>query len=313
MIDEGDVYYRCMMVGFDEAWSPLQREAEFTFTSLPPGQYLLRLQAWAPLCGEGPVCEAAAFEVKAPWWVSRLTWLSNAVEAGRDMIVGQKRNSRLLRINEELARTVQLRTEELVRANNKLSNANTQLSVMARVDSLTMVPNRRAFSEVAAREWKRAIRDRSPIALLLIDIDFFKLYNDHYGHLEGDRCLKKVAQALNTCIREGIDFFARFGGEEFVACLTNCDHDEALLLAKRLCTTVSGLQLPHPGSPWKVVTVSVGVCSTTASERVTTDDVLASADKALFEAKHAGRNQASHQALEPKRFAPGQSISQGRP
>ncbi len=169
------------------------------------------------------------------------------------------------------------------------------LSVLAMSDGLTGIANRRAFDEELDRQITVAKRLHHPLSVLLIDIDFFKLYNDKYGHIQGDEALKSVAKVLKESLNRNIDFVARYGGEEFVCILPNTDINGAIQVAKRFGTAIANLQIEHKYSdaaPY--ITVSSGSATLQASELNLHShaDVLVKADKALYQAKEAGRNQA---------------------
>ncbi len=160
-------------------------------------------------------------------------------------------------------------------------------------DGLTDIANRRYFDQRAEREWKRVLRTGLPLSLLLIDIDHFKQYNDHYGHGAGDECLRQVAQALAHCGERPSDLVARYGGEEFVALLPETKINGARHLAERMRAAVEALAIPHArSSAASVVTLSIGV-ATHGPDSTKTDlrHLQECADQALYHAKHQGRNQ----------------------
>jgi diguanylate cyclase (GGDEF)-like protein len=160
------------------------------------------------------------------------------------------------------------------------------------LDALTLIPNRRKFDETLAMEWRRAMRDKTPLSLVMVDIDYFKQYNDHYGHGAGDICLQKVAAALAESVVRPSDLVARYGGEEFVVILPDTHQQAALHVAERVRESIERLALPHAHSTVAaVVTISVGV----ATQQVTQEHLLPkilsdAADKALYSAKNEGRN-----------------------
>jgi len=172
----------------------------------------------------------------------------------------------------------------------ELEEANAQLERLSNLDGLTGLPNRRHFEFIYQTEWRRACRERRWISLVMIDVDYFKSYNDHHGHLAGDECLKRIAQALNERLRAG-DLVARYGGEEFVALLTGNSRQGALQAADRMRLRVRQLELEHGRSSVSpFVTISLGVASRQADLEVDPQDLLARADKALYLAKTRGRN-----------------------
>ena len=179
------------------------------------------------------------------------------------------------------------RTSELQRANEKLEE-------LSRIDPLTGVANRRHFNEMLLREWRRGIREGTPLALLLIDVDFFKRFNDNYGHLRGDECLQAVARALNSAFRRPGDLVARYGGEEFAVVLPN-SCGEVARVAERCRAAVEALDIPHAKSEVADhVTVSVGISSVMPGDTLSPDYLLDCADKGLYVAKERGRNRVEY-------------------
>lgn len=181
------------------------------------------------------------------------------------------------RLYESLEAKVQQRTEELRQMSMK--------------DGLTGIANRRAFDERLAIEWRRGLRQGAALALLMIDIDHFKAFNDHYGHLDGDRCIRRVAQALASVASRGADLVARYGGEEFALLLPDCDTVAAAGLAADCVEAVRALGISHACSPAAPqVTISVGFSSCTVAAERSAEQLVAEADQALYRAKRAGRN-----------------------
>jgi len=164
----------------------------------------------------------------------------------------------------------------------------------AYLDGLTGVSNRRMFDERLMAEWARAVRHRAPLGLLLIDVDHFKPFNDRYGHLVGDDCLRRVAKALKAALKRPTDLLARYGGEEFAVLLPETDEAGALAVGRVLCEQVQALAIPHDDNPGVgVVTVSIGVAQHPAGGLGQAAALLALADGALYRAKSDGRNQVS--------------------
>lgn len=159
------------------------------------------------------------------------------------------------------------------------------------VDGLTGIANRRYFDVALDRELRRAQRMKSELSLLLIDIDSFKAYNDHFGHQQGDTCLATVAQALAAKLKRPADVAARYGGEEFAAILPDTSLEQARLHANAIREHVAGLALPHaPAAHWPMVTLSIGVASFDRERLHEVPALIEAADKALYAAKHGGRN-----------------------
>ena len=177
-------------------------------------------------------------------------------------------------------------------AEAKLLEANQMLILQATTDPLTRIKNRRAFNEKLDEEWGRAIRTGVTVGLLMIDIDYFKQYNDHKGHVAGDHCLKDVADAIAGVVRHPPDMVARYGGEEFVCLLPGADKAAASEVATRVIDELRGRQLPHGFSVVdKDVTVSIGGASIIPDNTTAPEYLVKTADKNLYEAKNNGRNQ----------------------
>ncbi|MCH9695317.1 MAG: diguanylate cyclase [Gammaproteobacteria bacterium] len=203
--------------------------------------------------------------------------LRRSIEAGEEL-------------RRELTRAVATKEAEVADRTADLEEANKQLHDLSKSDALTGIPNRREFDAFQLRMWRSALRNRKPIATILMDIDFFKIYNDALGHQQGDNCLTRVAQALHDCASRPLDLVARYGGEEFAAILGDANIHEALIVAERMRKAVLDLRIPHPGSGHEYVSISVGVVSTVPKTPIGSDVLLRSTDEALYYAKAAGRN-----------------------
>ena len=167
-----------------------------------------------------------------------------------------------------------------------------QLSILSQQDALTGLANRRYLDEVLENEWKRAMRHEMPITIMMIDIDFFKLYNDTLGHIQGDQCLRRIAILLGSITSRSGDLAARYGGEEFLLLFSMTDQDQALIQVKRLMELVSNIGINHPKSQIsKHVTISVGVATMVPSLGDSLSEFISRADHALYIAKSNGRNQ----------------------
>lgn len=194
------------------------------------------------------------------------------------------------RMDQDQRRAYLARLREQQR-NEELSHAVELLGRLSAEDALTRLANRREFDRRLGIEWNRARRDGHALGLVLIDVDCFKNYNDHYGHPAGDACLQKVADALQSAARRSGDLVARFGGEEFVALLPGSDIADAAALAERMRRHVADLQIPHAASRVTAgVTVSLGVASLKPADAGQPPDLVAAADAALYRAKEQGRN-----------------------
>ena len=162
------------------------------------------------------------------------------------------------------------------------------------LDDLTGVANRRHFDVAIDREARRARRTGSPLSLMMLDIDFFKAYNDHYGHQQGDACLEAVSAALATMQQRPADLFARYGGEEFSVILPDTPGETAMQMARAMCRKVRDLHIPHEASqaPHKLITISIGVASTDTGQLREVYELINAADRALYQAKACGRDRA---------------------
>jgi diguanylate cyclase (GGDEF)-like protein len=179
-----------------------------------------------------------------------------------------------------------------VRIHLELKCYRDHLKTLSTIDGLTGVANRRKFDESIEIEWRRARRNQSPLSLIMMDIDFFKAYNDHYGHLAGDECLRKLACELNEICRRPADLLARYGGEEFVMLLPEVDSKGAAMVANRVQEKIKSIAIPHAHSGVAgYVTLSMGVASMIPGDNQTLFDLINSADNLLYAAKRSGRNQ----------------------
>lgn len=165
-----------------------------------------------------------------------------------------------------------------------------QLAEEASLDELTGIANRRSFNRTFHLEALRQTRSSSALAVMLVDVDYFKQYNDLYGHLPGDACLKKIAETLKQLLRRDSDLVARFGGEEFVVLVPMTDPAGAEVIARNILQAVADLGIPHEANPGGVVTVSVGVACWSRGFPLDQVLLLEQADRALYQAKEAGRN-----------------------
>ncbi|HMH18614.1 MAG TPA: diguanylate cyclase [Burkholderiales bacterium] len=187
------------------------------------------------------------------------------------------------RLDEMRRRQVQTSTELLV--------ANKQLEQIASQDGLTELANRRSFDVYLAAELARARRSKKTVALVLCDVDFFKPYNDHYGHPAGDECLKRVAAALQSACRRPADLVARYGGEEFALVLPDTELNGAVQVAETVRKAVEGLKVAHEhSSAASYVSISAGVAAQLPDMTITAEQLIMAADEALYQAKHLGRN-----------------------
>ncbi|MDJ0599404.1 MAG: diguanylate cyclase [Crocosphaera sp.] len=196
--------------------------------------------------------------------------------------------------NQQLRQEIEQRKkieQELRFSKLALKKANEKLNTLSIIDSMTGIPNRRRFDEYLLQEWKRLARDNQPLSLILCDIDFFKNYNDTYGHIAGDNCLNKVAQALKTVVNRSSDLVARFGGEEFAIILPDTNEKGVKAIAKNVNIAIQNLKIPHAQSNVSnYVTISVGGSTQIPEHKQTPQNLIHQADMALYLAKQQGRN-----------------------
>jgi diguanylate cyclase (GGDEF)-like protein len=192
---------------------------------------------------------------------------------------------------EEKTRELDAKVIELETLQTKLEKSNEKLRQLSSLDGLTDIPNRRFFNETMTREWQRGTRRQKPLSLILADIDHFKAFNDAYGHVMGDDCLKQVAKSLRKSILRDVDTIARYGGEEFAAILPETDETGAILIIQRMLESIKNLEIDHCASPTAdYVTVSFGLSTMIPNPNQHPTELIESADRALYLAKNSGRN-----------------------
>ncbi|MDD5175545.1 MAG: diguanylate cyclase [Sterolibacterium sp.] len=179
---------------------------------------------------------------------------------------------------------------ETLRDMTEHKRTQTTLEYFASRDSLTGISNRRSFDDKLDIEWRRALRDDLPIALVMVDVDHFKRYNDTYGHQSGDECLRQVAQAMQNTLFRPSDLVARYGGEEFTMILPATDSEGVMVVAERIQDGIARLTIPHSRGEQGRVTLSIGIASVVPQPGTGCEALIAAADAALYRAKHDGRN-----------------------
>ncbi|MFK4763793.1 diguanylate cyclase [Desulfobaculum sp. SPO524] len=185
-----------------------------------------------------------------------------------------------------------------VRTHLDLKRKTDILENLSSFDGLTSIPNRRRFDEVLDLEWRRALRSALPLSIIMLDIDFFKRFNDNYGHTAGDDCLRKVAKLLAGQLKRPHDLVARYGGEEFVVVLPETDYDGASIIGESMRLAIESKSIMHEYSEiGSVVTISVGVAATIPSQEKNADELVHTADKMLYRAKEGGRNRVEGMVL----------------
>jgi diguanylate cyclase (GGDEF)-like protein/PAS domain S-box-containing protein len=226
-------------------------------------------------------CEGAMIECRVQKPDGEFIWVEASLRLVRDPETGLP--SGILNV----VRDVSERKE----AEKKLQEAYNAVEALAITDALTGLANRRRFDQYLAVEWRRSMRDRQPLSLLMLDADKFKAYNDTYGHQRGDNCLKQIAEACMDVVSRPGDLVGRFGGEEFVVVLPNTESEGAMHVANEICEALRGRRLPHSGNLPGIVTISAGCATLVPKFGKHAADLIEMADKALYRAKFNGRNQ----------------------
>lgn len=285
-IDEERLEYRYRLLGFEADWTTTSIP-QCAYTSLPVGEYTLEVQSyWGP-SGWSDVTALMSVNVLRSSLSSAIRRTAEQFDVRRVFSSGERR------ARHELEQMVRARTIELSEAQGELLKLNRELEELSRIDSLTGVANRRFFQSTLESELAKSRRTGRPVSLIMIDIDYFKVLNDHFGHSVGDTCLQNVAWSLVRAVRDYTDVVARCGGEEFAVVLPGLDQDAASAVALRIGEAVRALHIEHPTSPFGVITVSSGVACHDPSSPATSMDASAlfiAADRALYRAKDSGRD-----------------------
>jgi len=290
--DPRRVRFRYRLQGRDERWFEAGGRRVAYYPFLPPGENRFDVIAANADGVWNPQGASFTFAVRprltdtpAPWVLLPVLVLFLASGAVWLRLRAVRRRE------QRLAADVAARTAELREAQARLEAANRRLDRLARLDALTGIPNRRSLMERLDAEWRRAVRRRRPLGLLMIDIDFFKRYNDLHGHPAGDECLRQVTSLLSNGLRRADEMLARYGGEELAAVVPETSAAELADLAERLRQCVAEARIPHGDStvaPW--VTVSIGGAIAVPAAWDSQERLAAAADSALYQAKRAGRN-----------------------
>lgn len=294
-LDSGTLYYRRpfveSIIGLDISSGPLLqlyrrtgRVGTAMFASKVDG--VRRLYSYRHLDGYPLIVAAAlsADEIYAPWWTASLQLVSGLAFFITILLWLGKRLLRQLAIRERLEQQLHL-------VSDGLAEANAELSSLALKDGLTNIANRRAFDAAMQRELARARRDGTSVALLMLDVDHFKKFNDSYGHQAGDACLRRIASTISSQVTRPADLPARYGGEEFVVLLPATSPHGVATVAERIREAVAALQIEHANSVEGRVTVSIGGATMNPAIDADPAHLISAADKALYEAKREGRNQ----------------------
>ncbi|MFT3742745.1 MAG: diguanylate cyclase [Pyrinomonadaceae bacterium] len=279
------IKFQYKMDGHDEDWIDAGTRRTANYSYLPPGNYTFRVRASN---GDGVWSESDA-TVKMDLWpyfyqTNAFIFLCVLIAAVGLLLIWKISVHQLEARERRLTRLVAERTAELAKANEDLQN-------LANSDGLTRIGNRRRFEAFLADEWHRAVRFKTEISLIMIDIDHFKLYNDTYGHHAGDDCLQRVADAFAGTIHRPTDLVARFGGEEFAMVLGGTSAEGALMIAEQAVENIRKMQIRHSESlTSEFLTVSVGIATVFANFDMSETDLIKLADAALYRAKRDGRD-----------------------
>lgn len=278
----GKNLYAYRLDGFDRDWVQAGSRHEATYTNLWPGSYRFRVMGADSTGLWAESSETVTVEVEPAPWVSWYAVMLYVALLALVAYLFQK-----ARISISLGQKV----AELETLRRQLEEVNLRLDQLARLDGLTGIPNRRALDLWLAEEWARAQRQKQSVALMMLDIDDFKRFNDYYGHLEGDTCLKAVANALSQNLHRTTDFCGRYGGEEFVIVLQDTDLEGAVRVAERMLASIDALEIPHAVSTaTPTVSISVGVASEIPGPETSLESLMRHADQALYRAKAQGRH-----------------------
>lgn len=277
--------FKYKLEGYDTDWveSGTRRSAFYSY--IPPGDYVFRVQSansdgiWNET---GATLEIQSlpffYQTNLFYLLGALVFILIALSSWRYSVYNFKRREM------KLTRLVAERTAEL-------NAANEELQLLADFDVLTKISNRRVFEKFLKDEWNRAVRSKGKISLILLDVDYFKLYNDTYGHQAGDDCLQKIAQTIAETVKRPGDLAARFGGEEFIVGLGGTDEEGSIEIAKQLLENINNLQILHETSEVKnTITISLGIATLSPKEGNAESDLIKNADEALYKAKENGRN-----------------------
>lgn len=282
------VEYQYRLDPMDADWSEWTSQPFIDYTTLEPTDYTFRLRARG--AGTVPSAETRwSFSVLPPWYRTSWAYLLWALLAAALVtVIIRVRTAALRRQAETLRARVAEKTSELQETVQLLEQANTRLEALSLEDDLTGIANRRSFERALTDEWNRARRHEHPLALILLDLDHFKELNDRRGHPAGDDCLRRVGAFLSDTIRRSGEVVARFGGEEFAILLPATDAEGAIRVAESLRDGIEQLAVPYGNG--RRMTTSCGVAALTPTPELTPESLVASADRALYAAKHSGRN-----------------------
>jgi diguanylate cyclase (GGDEF)-like protein len=282
-------HYAYKLEGLEKKWNYSKNRRFVTYSSIPPGDYVFRVKASNNNNIWNETGTAINIKIIPPFW--RANWfivLLFSALIGLIFIIYRYRVEKIHLREQELEQLVIERTIQLEQANRELKR-------LATIDSLTGIANHRWLVQFMNHEWRRSARINKPISLIAIDVDYFKLYNDTYGHQMGDECLKKIANVMKCIANRPGDLAARYGGEEFMVILSETDQKGAAIIAEKIRSGVEQLKIIHEKSiTHPFVTISAGVATVIPDESQNYSALINLADRALYISKNNGRNQINH-------------------
>jgi len=298
--------YRLSDLEGDDTWTDIGKRRTIFFTHLPHGVHSLEIVAghtngpWGTQPTRLKIDVIPGFFQTPQFFVLAaigLIALGFAAASYRTLTV--KRRERFL------AAQIDERTRKLLEVTRELEQANRRLEELSLIDSLTGIPNRRAFDRGLQQMWARGRREKKPVALLMIDVDHFKAFNDAHGHREGDRCLRRLAGVFRSAVRRSTDLLARYGGEEFAVLLPDTDAATATAIAETLRRRIEVEAIPHGADPaTEIVTISIGAAAIIPRVGQNSEILCLTADAALYRAKGRGRNRVESGSPTPDETTP---------
>ncbi len=284
--------YQYQLEGFSPEWSPWSSNTHKEYTNLPHGEYRFQVRA-RNIFGTISASDSISLYIKTPWFFSVWAFtLYLILAAGLIRLSLYIYTRRLIRQQRVLEKAVTARTREVEEQKSQIAEKNLILNELATKDDLTGIANHRRIMEYYRSEWQRALREKTSIGILLADVDNFKEFNDSFGHIKGDKCLKKVAQAFTSCALRPADMAGRYGGEEFLMILPQTSPEGILKVAENIRLAVKNLGIPQKqGMNSAVVTISIGVVSAVPKSEMNPQLLLILADQALYRSKGQGKDQ----------------------
>lgn len=215
---------------------------------------------------------------------------SNTIETEADKVLYRSLVKEYKELLEQIKRMV--RMSDMIE--NKLNYVRRSIDEISKIDFLTNIYNRRYFNEVLAEEWKTCKKNKEYLSAIMIDVDNFKLYNDTYGHIKGDKCLQSISEVIKNGIQESKNIVSRYGGEEFIVLIPNKDLEKAKYIAENIRKNIEKLNILHEGlETSRIVTVSIGIAANIPNGKLSPEKLINMADEALYRAKNSGRNRVS--------------------